>query len=149
MKAKIHIAGERDRDSVQSLVLAQFAEHAIDVEPEELEQAIDSVLAGGKSALFLIARNGRKAIGLAFMSFVWSLEHCGQSAWLEELYVVPEERGRGTGRLLLEEVVRIASENECAAIDLEVEKNLSRAENLYGREGFIGLSRNRWVRKLK
>ena len=145
----IDIAGRDERETIIILVLAQFAEHSIQVKRERLARSIESVLTNDKLGIFLIARDGRKAIGFAYISFVWSLEHCGHSAWLEELYVVPEERSLGIGRLLLAEVTRMAKEKECAAIDLEVEHSLLRAENLYSREGFIKLSRNRWVRELK
>jgi GNAT superfamily N-acetyltransferase len=145
----IDIAGRDERDIITIFVLDQFAEHSIQVEQKKLAQSIESALINDKLGIFLIARDRGKAIGFAYVSFVWSLEHCGHSAWLEEFYVVPEQRGLGIGRQLLAEVTRIAREKECAAIDVEVEHSLSRAENLYSREEFIKLSRNRWVRGLK
>src|SRR5579872_5729184 len=46
-------------------------------------------------------RLGPVPVGLAYLAYTWTLEHGGQSAWLDELYVVPGERSRGVGTALL------------------------------------------------
>jgi ribosomal protein S18 acetylase RimI-like enzyme len=145
----IDIAGEKERVDIISLVVNQFVEHSIEVEREELAQSIDAVFANDKLGIFLLARDGPQAVGLAYISFMWSLEHCGLSAWLDELYVIPAKRNRGIGRQLLSEVMRISGERGCKAVDLEVEHHLARAENLYRKEAFVKLTRNRWGRNLR
>ncbi len=83
------------------------------------------------------------------MCFTWTLEHGGRSAWLEELYVQPEYRGRGIGQKLLAAAINRAREEGCRAIDLEVDRGHPRASHLYDREGFVRLARTRWVLKMK
>jgi GNAT superfamily N-acetyltransferase len=144
----VHSAGRDDREPVVSLIERQFREHSIDTDRTALEEAVAAVLADEKLGVFLLARIGGQTVGIAYISFIWSLEHCGRSAWLDELYVVPDERNRGVGRALLQAAYHVSRRHGCAAIDLEVEKAHSRAENLYRREGFLRLSRTRWVRKL-
>ncbi len=85
---------------------------------------------------------------MAYVSFTWTLEHGGKSAWLEELYIVPAERNRGVGRAMLATVLQQANAADCAAVDLEVDTTHARAGPLYAREGFTPLSRARWVRAL-
>lgn len=82
------------------------------------------------------------------MSFVWSLEHGGHSAWLDELYVVPEQRNAGIGRALLDEALATARADGCIGFDLEVARGHERADHLYERAGFHRLERNRWARKV-
>ena len=96
----------------------------------------------------MIASKGEQAIGFAAVSYAWTLEHGGKSAWLDELYVLPEYRGSGVGSLLIEGVVAHANQESCLAIDLEFEAGHSRAEHLYIRKGFEKLQRSRWVKKL-
>jgi GNAT superfamily N-acetyltransferase len=96
----------------------------------------------------LIARADGVPIGVAYVSFVWSLEHGGLSAWLEELYVVPERRDGGTGTALVHAVKGVCRAHGCAAIDLEIEESQARAVSLYEREGFERHTRTRWVRKI-
>jgi GNAT superfamily N-acetyltransferase len=126
----------------------QFDEHAIDTPPARLRGAIAAVLSNPDLGFFLLAREGGRAIGVAYVSFVWALEHCGRGAWLEELYVFPSERGRGVGEELLHSALAKVRERGVAAVDLEVEHSRQRAENLYRRAGFEPLTRARWVRHL-
>jgi GNAT superfamily N-acetyltransferase len=88
-------------------------------------------------------------VGVAYVSFQWSLEHGGKAAWLEELYVLPDLRGGGLGTALLQAALDQAREEECAAVDLEVDGDHRRAETLYRRHGFEPLERARWVRRLR
>jgi GNAT superfamily N-acetyltransferase len=53
-------------------------------------------------------------IGVAYASSLLSLEHGGASGWIEELYVLPQWRGRGIGSRLITEVVARAKESGCA-----------------------------------
>jgi GNAT superfamily N-acetyltransferase len=84
----------------------------------------------------------------ADVAFTWTLEHCGKSAWLDELYVVPEYRGKGIGAALLRAALEAAQRSGCAAVDLEVDEAHARAENLYVQAGFRPLGRSRWVKKI-
>ena len=70
------------------------------------------------------------------------------AAWLEELYVVPEDRGQGVGEALLQAALDGVQARGCAAVDLEVDEAHQRAEHLYHRNGFVRLPRTRWVRKV-
>ena len=88
-------------------------------------------------------------IGLAAISYAWTLEHGGKSAWLDELYVLPEHRSRGIGNALLEKVIEKVRMEGCRAIALEVEEGHRGAEGLYASKSFIQLRRRRWVRKLE
>jgi ribosomal protein S18 acetylase RimI-like enzyme len=87
-------------------------------------------------------------VGVAYLSFVWALEHGGRAAWLEELYVVPWLRDQGIGTQLLHAVLEHAALQGCVAVDLEVDAGHTRAARLYAREGFLPLGRARWVKKL-
>src|SRR5262249_42126725 len=95
-----------------------------------------------------VARDGDRLVGVAYVSFIWSLEHGGHAAWLEELYVLPAERSRGIGSALLTAAVDFARADGCAAVALEVEADHVRAANLYARNGFERHSRARWVRRM-
>lgn len=148
MRPRIDVALPSDVGAVEALVLAQFAEHAIDVDRPSLVAAIEAVLRDDSLGFFLLARSGDVAVGLAYVSFTWALEHGGRSAWLEELYVVPDRREEGVGRALLDRAIAGAREHGCAAVDLEVDRDHARAERLYEREGFRNLPRRRWVRLL-
>jgi GNAT superfamily N-acetyltransferase len=144
----LHLATAADLDPIHDLLLAQFREHEIELAGGPLRQAIAAMFDDDGLGFFIVALAGDEAVGLAAVSFAWTLEHSGRSAWLDELYVVPARRGRGIGTSLLREAVHQAQARGCAAVDLEVDRDHRRAEALYQREGFFPLPRSRWVRPL-
>jgi GNAT superfamily N-acetyltransferase len=135
--------------AVVDLLVAQMAEHNIDIARDRVEHAVRGMLADPRRGVILVARDGELVAGLAFVSFTWSLEHGGLTAWLEELYVRPERREQGRGRALLLAAQDAARAAGCAAVDLEVDAEHRRAANLYAREGYRPLPRARWVRPLR
>ncbi|TMB44831.1 MAG: GNAT family N-acetyltransferase, partial [Deltaproteobacteria bacterium] len=90
-----------DRDRLVALLVAQLREHRIRTPKARLARAVDGVLGDPQRGRLLVATIGGRPIGLAALSFIWPLEHGGRSAWLEELYVEPSQRGCGIGRALL------------------------------------------------
>ena len=144
----ISTATVADGEVIVSLLIEQLREHNIETPASAVASAVDGVIADNSRGFVLIARQGAETVGIACVSFVWTLEHGGKSAWLDELYVIPESRNRGIGKALLVAVLQTVEAAGCIAIDLEVDRNHARAERLYAREGFTPLPRARWVRDL-
>lgn len=138
-------ARPEETDAVIALLTAQLEEHAIPLAPELLAAAVDGALADDGRALVLLAREGGRPIGVAYLSFQWTLERGGRVMWLEELYVLPERRGQGIGQRLLDAALEGARARGCLAVELEVEASHSRAANLYARAGFRALDRVHWT----
>lgn len=141
-------AAPGDAPAVVELLLAQLAEHDIDTPRPAVEHAVAGMLAEPRRGRIFVARDGERLVGVAYVSFIWALEHGGHSAWLEELYVRPEERSHGVGSALLAAAIDFARADGCAALDLEVEEAHVRAARLYERTGFERHTRTRWVRRL-
>lgn len=145
---RIELAGAADRDDLLELLARQFAELEIPLPAPKLASGVEGALADRRRGSFLLGREAGTPIGVAYLNFQWSLEHGGPSAWLEELFVVPERRGTGIGGRLLAAACAHARERGCAAVDLEVEEAHPRAARLYEREGFLRHRRDRWVKRL-
>jgi GNAT superfamily N-acetyltransferase len=137
-----------DRETLLGLLAQQFSELEIPLAADRLAAGVDGVLADGRRGSFLIGRKVDEPVAVAYLNFQWSLEHGGLSAWLEELFVLPEHRGSGFGRELLLAACAHAADRGCAAVDLEVEGMHPRAARLYEREGFEPHRRARWVKRL-
>ncbi|WP_394832346.1 GNAT family N-acetyltransferase [Pendulispora rubella] len=165
-----------DRAALITLLRAQFLEHDIRLTPEQLAVSVDGVLGDPTRGLFIVARLAGPrpdpvserapypgapippaptsspadvVVGLAYLSFMWTLEHGGVSAWLDVLYVVPDHRSRGIGRALLTASLEASQQRGCVAVDLEIEASHARAANLYLRLGFRPHARTRWVKPLR
>lgn len=146
---RVTLAEYGDRAILLALLERQFAEIEIPLPAGALAAGVDGALADGRRGSFLIGRRGGLIVAVAYLNFQWSLEHGGLSAWLEELFVLPEHRGAGLGHQLLQAACAHAAERGCAAVDLEVEEAHSRAARLYERAGFAPHRRARWVKRLK
>src|SRR5207245_4392334 len=68
----------------------------------------------------LICRRGRAPVGFALYFFTYSTFLGRPSLYLEDLFVLPEERGRGAGRALLGELARIAKRRGCGRMQWAV-----------------------------
>lgn len=79
---------------------------------------------------------GQGPDGFAELRFRPSLYTGALDAYLEELYVVPERRGRGLGRALLEAAMQHARERGAARIDLNTSETDVAARALYESAGF-------------
>lgn len=74
--------------------------------------------------------------GLSLFRFRPALWAEGPETYLQELYVVPDLRGQGTGRRLLEETIEFARAAGAAGIDLNTGETDTAARNLYESMGF-------------
>ncbi len=144
----IRPAAPADVERLTALLVAQLREHGITVPEAHVAASVTATLRDPERGFVLAAVSGDVVEGVAFVSFARPLEHTGEIAWLEELYVVPERRNRGIGRRLVDAVAERAEARGCVAIDLEVQADHARAANLYVREGFRSLRRDHLTRPL-
>lgn len=143
---EIRRATSADRDAVLTLLRAQFAEH--EIAADVLPPAIDGLFADPARGELFLAIDAGEAVGIAALLYLWTLEHGGPAAWLDELYVVPERRNAGVGRQLLDTALAAARAHGARAVDLEVDADHQRAAHLYQRAGFRAHRRARWFRPL-
>ncbi|MEX2123610.1 MAG: GNAT family N-acetyltransferase [Woeseia sp.] len=151
MQTQTNILRATSEHFTDALVLlsTQLREHHIEVSEPALAAAVQGVIEDPGRGMILVAYIDRRCAGVAYVSFVWALEHGGHSAWLEELYVVPAFRGGGTGTALLRAVMAECESSGCAALDLEIDADHERVRTLYDRHGFGSLPRRRLVKRLK
>ena len=68
----------------------------------------------------LIAEDEGVAVGFALFFHNFSTFLARPGIYLEDLFVIPEQRGRGVGRELLRELARLAVERECGRLEWAV-----------------------------
>lgn len=145
---EIRPATPADLQDVTDLLAAQLREHDIPIARADLEFAAEGILRVPERGFVLLAVREGAAVGVACVSFSWTVERGGMVAWLDELYVVPALREHGVGNELLGRAIGDAGAAGCLTVELEVETSHARAEHLYRRHGFHDLPRRRWTRTL-
>ena len=105
---------------------------------EVLTERTARLMATGDMTVLL---GGERPDGLAVLRFRPSFWTGALDAYLEELYVVPERRGRGIGRALLERGLETARDAGAARIELGTSEDDTAALALYESCGFTNRER--------
>jgi ribosomal protein S18 acetylase RimI-like enzyme len=105
-------------------------------DPARAERFLRERLAGDESVIFL-ALEGTTALGFVqlYPSF-WSVAAC--HSWiLNDLYVIPESRGAGVGRALLERARAHAESTGAGGMSLATQRSNVTAQRLYEGLGWV------------
>jgi len=105
------------------------------------EASIRDVAAGVDLAPAFFLVEGDAVIGFFVLSLGYSPEHGGTDGFIDDIYIIPECRGRGLGRAALD--LALAESRKCGirVLLLEVEANNDRAYHLYESMGFTDTKR--------
>lgn len=118
---RIEPATERDVPVILRLINALAEYERLGGEVEATEAALRESLFGGRpSAEVALARAGAEAVGFAVWFHNYSTFLGRKGLYLEDLFVVPEWRGRGVGRQLLAHVARVAVARRCGRMEWSV-----------------------------
>ena len=101
--------------------------------PAWLSRRIRRLIADGDTLVLL---GGRGPDGVAVLRFRRSIWSEGLECYVAELYVVPQRRGRGLGRALLQTATELARERGADYMDLNTAETDVAARGLYESLGF-------------
>jgi ribosomal protein S18 acetylase RimI-like enzyme len=99
-----------------------------------LEPRVRELIEAGEITVLLVGEGPEGFVQLRFRPSVWSNS---LEAYLQELYVVPDRRGEGMGRALLEAAIDVAREEGATYMDLDTSEDDVAARGLYESAGFI------------
>ena len=115
---------------------------------DSMERGMLRLIADPLLGRVFVAGGGETLDGYLVLAFGFSLEFGGRDAFVDELYVRPEARGRGLGTVALAVAERACVEAGIVALHLEVEDENDRARQLYLRHGYSVHSRHLMTRRL-
>ena len=119
----LHIRPARPEDAAQILTfiteLAEYerARHEVIASVEDIQR---SLFSPDSSAKALICERDGQAIGYAVYFFSYSTWLGRNGIYLEDLYVTPQSRGTGAGKLLLRHLAQVACANDCGRLEWSV-----------------------------
>jgi ribosomal protein S18 acetylase RimI-like enzyme len=105
------------------------------------EAALGAILEGEAPARCWIVRQAGAPIGYLVLTLGYSIEHGGRDGFIDDLYLVPQARGAGRGKALLEFALAEARRLGIRTLHLEVEPDNPRATRLYRKRGFAETGR--------
>jgi ribosomal protein S18 acetylase RimI-like enzyme len=92
----------------------------------------------------------QQAIGYVVLTVSFSFEYRGYDAFIDELYIAEERRGRGIGRQAMQFAEVAARQRGVNAMHLEVSRDNVSALELYRRAGYVDHGRflmTRWLER--
>lgn len=106
--------------------------------PGRLAERIRRLLAAGDTTVLLGGKGPDGVAVLRFRAAIWS---DALECYLAELYVVPQRRGRGLGRTLMQTAMDVARAKGADHMDLGTSEDDAAARSLYESLGFINRER--------
>lgn len=104
--------------------------------PAHVRERLVPALREQTNALVLLASRGARVVGLANCFYGFSTFAARPLLNVHDLAVLPEYRGQGVGRALLQAAEERAKKRGCAKLTLEVREDNAPARHLYHQHGF-------------
>lgn len=129
-------AGEGDLERLLGS-MARFNQlEGITWSAESCRPALRTLLGNRSLGVVVLVVEGAARIGYAVLTWGFDLEWAGREAWLTELFLEPEVRGRGLGRGVLALLEQLAVAEGARAMHLLVREENEVARRLYRSAGF-------------
>ena len=141
MSLILKLATIDDTDTIVELVRLYHALEAIEFREQATTEALRPLLQHGDAGGIWLIELAGSTIGYIALCFGYSIELGGRDAFIDELFILEEHRGRGVGKTVLEDIQSKAREMKVKALHLEVERSNDRARKLYRSLGFASRER--------
>src|SRR5256885_17046261 len=148
MEIEFHPAAHEDVEELLLMMRGLYEHEGLPFDAEATRGALERLLEDERLGRVWLIRSGASAAGYVVLTLGYSLEFRGRDAFLDELYLRPEARGRGAGKTALEFVEGVCRSLGVRALHLEVERANAGAQALYRKSGFVDHDRylmTKWV----
>jgi ribosomal protein S18 acetylase RimI-like enzyme len=136
MEPTFRTANASDADTLVEMMRDFNAHERIAFVEAEVRAVLARLFADDSFGLAcLILLNGEVA-GYVVITFGFSIEFRGRDAFIDELFVKDEFRGRGLGPAAVRLAEGVCRDRGVRALHLEVERQNTRAQSVYHRAGF-------------
>lgn len=129
-------ATQDDLNRVLHYVRAYHEFEGVRLSDEQRTAAINELVSSSDMGRIFLIEVERTTIGYIAVCFGFSIEFVGRDAFIDEMFIVPDYRGRGYGREVLERVKQELKSINVKALHLEVARDNYKAQRLYRGAGF-------------
>jgi len=139
MAFDIRRARSADLESLVSFALAEAKEaEGITKDSERVRQGITTALHDESVAMYwVLEKNNTGVIGSVSIVKEWSDWNSGYYWWIQNMYILPEFRGKGLMERLIQALKDTARNEDALELRLYVHKNNAQAISAYQKAGFF------------
>lgn len=150
MSAIFKAASPADADALLAMMREFYAHERIEFVERDARRALSQILSDASLGRVWLIESGAERAGYLVLTLGFSLEFKGRDAFVDELFLRAEFRGRGIGKSALRVAEDACRELGVRALHLEVDRANATAHELYRRSGFTGHDRHlltKWIEK--
>jgi len=132
----LHLCTTDDAPVLTTLIARFHDEFGLEQDPDSRASALAPLLGGSPYGAAYLLGPRKAPVGYLVVTFGWGIELGGMEAWIDEIYVRPNVRGRGIATEVLAAIARVLRGAGVKVIHLEVARDDAAAIRLYQRSGF-------------
>jgi ribosomal protein S18 acetylase RimI-like enzyme len=136
MEPTFRTADTSDADALVEMMRDFNAHERIAFDEGEVRAALARLFADDSLGLACLILLDGEVAGYVVIAFGFSIEFRGRDAFVDELFVKDEFRGRGLGSAAVRFAEGVCRGRGVRALHLEVERENTRAQSVYRRAGF-------------
>jgi ribosomal protein S18 acetylase RimI-like enzyme len=133
----LRLAEPADLDLIRTMADEYYAFDHLEIDSERATAAVRELLADRSLGQIWLVFDGTEPAGYLVLAFGYSIEFGGKDAFIDELYLREQYRGRGWGKAVMESAATAARNAGVRALHLEVTRENARALRLYESVGFV------------
>ncbi|MFL6333855.1 MAG: GNAT family N-acetyltransferase [Pyrinomonadaceae bacterium] len=142
MEPSFRVADASDADVLVEMMRDFNAHEKIAFDEREVRAALAQLFANDALGLVCLMLLCEEVAGYLVIAFGFSIEFRGRDAFIDELFVRDEYRGRGLGTAALGYAEGVCRGRGVRALHLEVDHQNTRAQSVYRRAGFADHDRH-------
>ena len=144
----LRVATPADRTAVLNLVAKLLSElGGTPPPPDAMSPVFDLFAEDAETGFVAIGESDNGVAAVCTVSFLQALRTAGRYAIIQEMFVEPEARSSGVGRIVLQFALEHAVARGCSVVELGTPYHGERQIQFYERSGFTNVgARLRWRR---
>jgi GNAT superfamily N-acetyltransferase len=143
-----HLATEYDLSQVLPLMRDFYAFEKIPYDESRSLRLLTQLVRDSRFGHLVLINAGQQLVGYMMIGFGFSVEFGGRDALLDELFILPNFRGKGYGSRAIDFALALCADEQIEALHLEADHFNESAHKLYLSLGFKDHQRHLMTRRL-
>lgn len=137
MNVNLRLSTENDLSLIEHYVRAYHDFEGVTHHGEEISKAIRPLLGQSTLGRIWLICIGEEPVGYIAICFGYTIEFSGRDAFVDEMFIAKEHRGKGVGKAVFLLVKAQLAQVGIKVLHLEVARTNERAQRLYRSAGFV------------